>query len=278
MHHYLIGSRGRLGQAIAGAYNTSQLYPLNRNEYEEWSRPGAADKISKYFDKNPNEGSTIFVTSGLLDPGLSKEELYSINYLLPVNLIDGVSKAGIKVVTFGSVMEGLVKSKNPYINSKIALKDFVENTAAKKNWVQPLHIQIHTLYGSGQPSSFMFLGQILDSIKYNKPFKMTSGRQLREYHHLSDEAIAIKKLVEANISGVHDISHGKPVSLASIAKSAFDAFGREDLLHIGALEEPAEDNYEKIFKPLTILETVNFRESLPGIVDYLLECNRTVKT
>lgn len=278
MHYYLIGSRGRLGQAIAGAYDTNQLHPLSRNEYGEWSQHGGADKISRYFDKNPNKGSTLFVTSGLLDPSLSKDELHAINYLLPVNLIDGASKAGIKVVTFGTVMEGLVKSQNPYINSKIALKEFVENTAAKKNGVKPLHIQIHTLYGSGQPSSFMFLGQILDSIKNNKPFKMTSGRQLREYHHLSDETIAIKKLVEANFSGVHDISHGKPVSLASIAKSAFDAFGRADLLQIGALADPAEDNYEKILKPLNIVETVNFRESLPGIVNYLLECKRTIKT
>lgn len=278
MHYYLIGSRGRLGQAIAGAYGINQLHPLSRNEYEEWSQPGAADKVARYFDKNPNKGATLFVTSGLLDPSLSKEDLYSINYLLPVNLIDGASEAGIKVVTFGTVMENLVKSENPYINSKIALKDFIENTSAKKNGVQPLHIQIHTLYGTGQPNSFMFLGQILDSIKNNKPFKMTSGRQLREYHHLSDETIAIKKLVDANFCGVHDISHGKPVTLASIAKCAFDAFGRGDLLHIGALADPAEDNYKKILKPSNIIETVNFRESLPSIVKYLLECDRTIKT
>jgi nucleoside-diphosphate-sugar epimerase len=276
---YLIGSHGRLAKGIAYEYvDNSQFQSLSRADYEGWAAFGAADKVSRYFDKPQNEGATLFVASGLLDPRLPKEDLYAINFLLPKNLIDGASKVGMKVITFGTVMENFIKSPNPYIQTKVALKDYIENIAVKEDKVQATHLQMHTLYGVGQPSSFMFLGQILHALKANEPFKMTSGRQLREYHHIEDEIKAIKKLASADIGGVYDISHGNPVSLSSIAESAFDAFGKKDLLHISALVDPAEDNYEKILKPTYSLEEINFRNPLPGIVKYLQECVSSTKS
>ena len=272
---YIIGSRGRLGQAIATEYANKNLFSLDRKDYEEWSTSGAVDKISRYFDKPQNECATLFVTSGLLNPNSSKEDLQAINYQLPKNIIEGATKAGMKIVTFGTVMEDLVKPLNPYILSKVALRDYIANTIAKRHEVEVAHLQIHTLYGVGQPSSFMFLGQILNAIKTNQPFKMTSGRQLREYHHLNDESKAIKKIVSSKFRGVSALSHGRPFSLASIAENVFDAFKKRDLLQIGALPDPTEENYEKILKPLTALDEIDFRDPMLCIPEYLLKCSNS---
>lgn len=268
---YLIGARGRLGQAIAHEYGDSEIVSLDRSVYENWSPPGMADLISRYFDKRINEGATVFVASGLLDPKLSQEDLLRVNYYLPKNLIDGAAKLGIKIITFGTVMEGLLQSKNPYIQSKSALGEYVSTAAATGSPV--IHLKIHTLYGMGQPSPFMFLGQILTAIRDNVPFQMTSGRQLREYHHLADEAKAIRQIANSAPPGVVNVSHGDPLSLRAIAESVFQALGKDDLLRVGSLPEPQEENYEKILNRTEILQHVAFRAPLPAIVQYMQECH-----
>lgn len=270
MTFYLIGSRGRLGQAIAAEYTDSGIISLDREIYEDWSQPGAADLVSRYFEKHSVEHGTVFVASGLLDPRQSPEDLFRVNHTLAKNVIDGATKLGLKVITFGTVMEGLLQSKNPYIQSKTALGEYVGAVADHSKPVT--HVQIHTLYGQGQPSSFMFLGQMLAAILANQEFKMTSGRQLREYHHLADEAAAIRQIEEFSAPGVINLSHGQPNSLKAIAEAVFDSFGKIDLLRIGALPEPADENYHRILPPTDVVSRIPFRGSLPSIVGYMQEC------
>jgi len=210
MAFYLIGGGGRLGRAIASEYAESNIVLMNRVVYGCWSQDGAADQVSSYFDQNVSEESTVFVASGLLDPNLPEEDLVKVNYTLAKNVIDGASKVGLKVITFGTVMECLIESKNPYVRSKKKLSEYVKKMANDK--VSIKHIQLHTLYGSGHPSPFMFLGQMLLAIKSNQPFKMTSGRQLREYHHLEDETAAIRLISDSSVFGVVNLSHGQPNS------------------------------------------------------------------
>ncbi len=271
MTYYLVGARGRLGQAIAYEYADNKIMSLDRSIYENWAIPGLQDQVSRYFDKRSKEGATVFVASGLLDPKLSQEDLLRVNYHLPKNLIDGAAKLGIKIITFGTVMEGLLQSRNPYIQTKIKLGEYI--SAAAANGSPAIHLQLHTLYGVGQPSSFMFLGQMLAAIRDNVQFKMTSGRQLREYHHLVDEAKAIRKIADSTLSGIVNVSHGKPLSLKIIADGVFQALGRDDLLCVGALSEPPKENYEKILNPIEILQQVAFRDSLPAIIQYMKECH-----
>jgi nucleoside-diphosphate-sugar epimerase len=137
--------------------------------------------------------------------------------------------------------------------------------------VRATHLQLHTLYGAGQPDSFMFLGQILMSVRNNLPFKMTSGRQMREYHHLADEVRAIRQIAGSARTGVMDVSHGHPLRLRMIAEEVFQAFAKSELLRVGALPEPPEENYEKIFKRSEFLQQISFRDSLPSIVQYMRE-------
>lgn len=270
MAFYLIGGRGRLGRAIAAEYADSELITLERSIYKDWSRDGAADQVSRYFDHNACENSTVFVTSGLLDPNFSEEDLLKVNYTLAKNVIDGASKIGIKIITFGTVMEGLIMSKNYYVRSKRKLSEYVEKMTTNERSIK--HIQLHTLYGIDHPSPFMFLGQMILAIKSNLPFEMTSGRQLREYHHLEDEAVAIRLIAESSVSSVVNLSHGQPVSLRAVAESIFDALEKSHLLRLGALPEPADENYDQIFRANEVVSTVLFREALPSINEYMKKC------
>lgn len=266
---YVIGSRGRLGQAIAAEYADAALILLERTIYADWLLKDSSDKVARYFSDKANAESIIFITSGLLDPNLPQEDLLKVNFFLPKNIIDGAAKLGIKVVTFGTVMEDLLQSKNFYIQTKKMLGDYVTNTASINTPV--MHLRIHTLYGLGEPSPFMFLGQMLNAIYNNTRFDMTLGKQLREYHHVQDEVKAIRKIANLAYPGVMDVSHGQPVSLKKIAESVFQSLNKTYLLHVGSLPEPPEENYTKIFDRTKILHDINFRDSLPAVVEYMQE-------
>jgi nucleoside-diphosphate-sugar epimerase len=267
---HIIGARGRLGQAIAREYASDELCLLQRSLYESWSAPDSPSQVAHYFEKNARQGDVVFVTSGLLDPNLPNQDLFSVNYHLPKNVIDGASKVGLKVVTFGTIMETLLESKNPYIQSKAALSEYIGSVASADKPV--IHMRIHTLYGIGQPSPFMFLGQMLSAIHEDQLFKMTSGRQLREYHHLQDEAAAIRQIECSTQFGVINLSHGKPQSLRHIAEGVFSALGKSELLQVGGLSEPPEENYATIMQPASQLASTAFRESLPAVIEYMQNC------
>lgn len=270
MKYYLIGSKGRLGRAIAKEFAGDAIFSLHREVYDQWSQQGAADLVSRYFERRSKEEATVFVASGLLDPKLPKDELFRVNYILPKNVIDGATKQGVKVITFGTVMEGLLQSKNLYIQSKSALGEY--SNAVVGGTCLAAHIQLHTLYGQGCPSPFMFLGQMLAAIRADRDFEMTSGNQLREYHHLADEAVAIRAIADSVTLGLVNLSHGKPISLKAIAESVFDVFDKRHLLRLGALPDPPDENYDKVMPPIEILKQIFFRDSLPAIREYMQAC------
>ncbi|WP_337879011.1 NAD-dependent epimerase/dehydratase family protein [Rheinheimera sp.] len=270
MTFYVIGGRGRLGAAIASEFCAEDMVLPLRNEYVSWSEAGAADHVVRYLEKNKTPDATIFVASGILDPNQGDEELRKVNYYLPKNIIDAACTLGMKVVTFGTVMESLSSAPNLYVQSKLAIAEHVRKKAAAGASVT--HIQLHTLYGRGNPSPFMFLGQVLSSLRSKQMFKMTSGQQLREYHHFDDDVKAIRAIIQAGEHSVVNLSHGEPVSLRHLAESIFDAFDLRDLLEIGALASSEYENFDRIMLPDGAVQTVSFRNSVSGVVTYLRDC------
>lgn len=263
----LIGGRGRLGQALSALYSGHEVVSLKRELYQDWWKDGATDDVRRFFGPYLDERAVVFVTAGLLDPRLPPEEHWKVNYLLPKHVVDGATALGARVVTFGTVMEKLISRKNPYVRSKAALGEYVAGLNGKNG--RATHVRVHTLFGAGLPSPFMFLGQIHYALTNNTVFEMSPGNQLREYHHLDDEVRAIRALVAAGVSGTIDLSHGEAVSLKDIASYVFASFGAESLLRIGALPEPSEENYASIFERPELLKTISFRKTLPAIVTYL---------
>ncbi|HEY0064995.1 MAG TPA: NAD-dependent epimerase/dehydratase family protein [Telluria sp.] len=269
---FIVGARGRLGQALARRFGP-QAQCLARAQYEHWpalDADAARAEIAACFSAHAHSGATIFVTAGLLDPTLAPEQHARVNVELPRRIIDAVAPLGIRVVTFGTVMETLLARQNPYVRSKSELAAFV--AAQVDAGADLCHVRVHTLYGEGQPSPFMFLGLILAALRSGTEFKMTSGKQLREYHHVDDEAAAVALLEAAAVRGVLDLSSGTPLSLRALATGVFAAFGADASLKLGALPEPLDENYSTVFAPHALLVQAAFRPALPAIIDYLQKC------
>jgi len=266
--NFVIGSNGRIGKKLVSTHSFKNITTIDRSIYDKWYSYGALDKISKYFESWAGTGDTIYIVAGVLDP-LESEELHElVNFVLPKNIINGTLKHGLKVVTFGTIMDQFVddKSTNPYFKSKKKLSTFIDQYH-NKNYL--LNIKLHTLFGGGPPNKHMFLGEVLHSISTNTLFKMTSGNQLREYHFIDDEIRAIKKLIDLNVSGQINLSHGDPIYLKDLAKHIFHELGCPQLLSIGSINETRSDNFNIVFNRPAELQDINFRDSELAVVKYL---------
>lgn len=267
--YIIIGGRGRLGSCLA-KMTSAQVHHVDHTACSEWWRPDSKKNIVKYFEERNLTQGTVLITAGVLDPSRSASEHECVNYLLPKHVIESANSLGLRTITFGTVMENLIgdKTQNPYIMSKLRLSHFVQECPA--NHIAALHVRLHTLYGGASPPhSFMFLGQLLNAIHNRTDFKMTHGEQLREYHHIDDEARAIFHLAQTKLTGVMQLNHGKPEKLKDIAHHVLNAFEQLPLLRLNALKPPMHENYDAFFEPGPYIKEMVFRKTLPGIVDYL---------
>ena len=258
----MLGGRGRVGAALARAQGAQGLRVLDRADYATWSQDGA-DAVARDLERLAAPGDLVCVTSGLLDPAASADALHAVNVALPRNVLDAAARLGLRTMTFGTILEAL-PTGNPYVRSKIELGEHVARRVA--DGAAATHVRLHTLFGGGPPHRFMFLGQMLDALRARRPFEMTAGRQLREYHHVDDDASAILRIAASGATGVVELSHGAPVALRDIALAVFQAFDSADLLRLGALPEPAQDNFDRVFARPALLDGVHFRDALPAIV------------
>lgn len=265
---YVLGGRGRLGRAICASRPSGEVVALDRQVYADWWRPDAGASIARFFEK-AEPGSSVLIPAGLLDPALPSAEHHRINVELPARVVEATGALGLRVVTFGTVMERLAVHPNAYIASKAELGRLVAERAMLGHAV--LHLQLHTLYGAGIPAPFMFLGQLCAALREGRPFEMSPGRQLREYHHVQDDVDAMHILCAAESRGVVALSHGEPVTLRALASGIFAAMDRTELLRIGAREEPQDDNYATVMPPLSALAHFRFRPALQGVVSYVRE-------
>ncbi|MDM0081988.1 NAD-dependent epimerase/dehydratase family protein [Variovorax sp. J31P179] len=263
---YVLGGRGRLGRAIEAARVSGEVTLLERAEYENWWQSDAVSRVARFFDGAP-PGSAVLVAAGLLDPSLPGPEHQRVNVELPSRVVEGACKAGLRAVTFGTVMERLPDPPNAYIATKAALGRVVAERAAAGDAVT--HLQLHTLYGGGEPAPFMFLGQVVRALREQRSFEMSPGRQLREYHHVDDDAVAALAVLDAGVGGVVALSHGAPFTLRELASHVFAELGKKELLHIGALPEPRNDNYGTVVPRPKLLDHLDFRPTLEGVAAYL---------
>lgn len=263
---YVIGGRGRLGRAIQSSRPSDEVVVLDRAIYEDWWQGDAPPRIARFFEAMPPD-SVILVAAGLLDPALPRADHQRVNVELPTRVMEGARRSGQRVVTFGTVMERLVEHPNAYVATKAELGRVVAERAAAGDAV--LHLQIHTLYGGGEPAPFMFLGQLLRALREGRPFEMSPGRQLREYHHVDDDVAAVHAALEAGSSGVVALSHGAPCTLRDLASHVFAALDRVELLRIGARPEPPDDNYATVLPQPSVIKNIPFRPALPGVTAYL---------
>lgn len=265
--NFVIGGHGRLGRNLVA--HLPGIIALERSIYAGWTEPGSSSDVVRFFEPYAAQSGCIFVAAGVIDPKRPADEHQRVNVNLPQNIMDGATRLGLKVITFGTIMEEMAgpASVNPYIDSKVKLGELIQD--ASRRGVEVLHLRIHTLYGGGAPDRFMFLGQLLEALQKREVFRMSGGTQLREYHHIEDEVAAISALAQSGITGVLNLNHGAPVRLVDIAEYIFGRFGCPDDLKVGVIASAATENYTQRFERPPVLKEARFRDTLESLFDYI---------
>ena len=266
--NFVIGGRGRLGRSLL-AHLPPGTIALERSSYAGWTEPGSSQDVARFFEPYAGKSGCVFVAAGVIDPKRPAEEHQKVNVNLPQNIVDGAGQHGLRVITFGTIMEEIAgpASANPYFDSKLKLGGLMREAGSRGADV--LHVRIHTLYGGGAPDRFMFLGQLLEALRNQEIFRMSGGTQLREYHHIEDEVAAISVLAQSGIRGAVNLNHGAPVRLVDLAAYVFDRFGCADRLHVGAIPSAATENHTQRFERPPVLKDARFRDSLESVFEYI---------
>lgn len=266
----VLGSDGRLGSALSSAYG-QKVIALGRAKVAEWA--SCADvELQRLIDAYPKP-SLIHCAFGIVDPRAGSSELMRVNCHLPLR-IARAAPASCRIVTFGTVMERILppRSMNPYVFSKNTLAEQLR--VLRQGGRDTLHLNLHTLYGGRFPHPGMFAGQMFSAIREQRDFEMSSGRQIREYHHVDDEAAAIIRVAAESPPQDFLLSSQDPIRLGDLATKVFAHFGMSDRLKIGAIAGEEED----FFEPLAHSNLTNkayFRPPIAGVIEWFTKLMNT---
>jgi nucleoside-diphosphate-sugar epimerase len=272
----IFGSTGRVGRALVAAL----------------AKIGCSVEAMSWLDRTTNTGRDgqeiltqvsrlkgdvdIVFASGLTDPSASASELALANVERPAGLIEAtINRKQCRYLSLGSVLEtrSSLAASNRYLASKMALWTRIKGFASDPRLNGRLmHLRGHTFYG-GTPAPHLFLGQMYESIRTGKPFRMSEGRQLREYAHVDDVAFSIIALLTRTWTGpiVTDLNSGQPVRLSDLARAVFQAFDCEHLLQLGALPTPVGENMDTKFPRAPAWLLGQPRPPIQGIIEWFSE-------
>ena len=264
----LIGKHGMLSRAIQDQLQDENLIIVDSDLARKWSKQNSTFEILEFMKSLQNLPKLIINSAGQTNPNSHPDLLLGANFYLPKNLFQFAETVGIKLITFGTIFESIEElgTSNEYLKSKYKFYEYIQDKANIQS--QMLHIQAHTWYGGHSLHDHMFLGQAFNAIRRGITFEMTSGKQLREFHHIEDDMNAFELLLNQNISGIFQLNHGFPVTLQTLAEGLFDHFGLSEKLKLGYLPTPNVENSKITFEASRLLSDVRFRDAIPGVSSY----------
>jgi nucleoside-diphosphate-sugar epimerase len=271
----LIGHSGFLGTALQTAMtirHESDVELIGRDFVSNVLEGNGREVVLSLLA--PDVMQDWICAAGIVDPHRDPRLIEAINVEFPrrlYSLLDDLAPANsVRLVTIGSVLEGLegLSSSNPYLASKSRMLETLRDISGKLRWH---HIQLHTLYGgSNEPHPFMFVGQMFDALAGKKPFKMSGGTQLREYHHVQDIAESILSfLAGVRQDPVIELSSGEPIRLRDLASAVFEYFDESDLLEIGVKAHSQDEVFESTYQRSLYLAAS--RDPVQGVISWFKE-------
>jgi nucleoside-diphosphate-sugar epimerase len=277
----LLGATGLLGRAVARRFGRdgAAAGEMVRLPWAEIGRAGRRpEELAAYVAArlDPSVAYDFIIACGLIDPAARPEDLDYSNHLFPRRLIEATSRGTRhRYMTFGTIHENFPEAvaANPYFQSKLRLGAWIGQAAEGEELrSRLLHLRLHTIYGN-PPSPIMFLGQLAHALKTGTRFRMSSGEQLREYVHVDDLAAAVRAMVGLswNFGPVLELNSGNPVRLVDLARAVFRAFGREELLEVGAIGTPTGENRDRVFPRSDRGLLPQVRDPVDGVVEVLRE-------
>ena len=114
----------------------------------------------------------------------------------------------------------------------------------------------------------MFIEQIFSALYKKSELKMSSGNQIREYHHVDDEVNAISKILDSGFCGIIQVNAGNAIPIKDLAHGVFNAFGFPQLIHHDRSLD-YDDVFSEPYMKEPMLSDVFFREPIAGVTSYL---------
>ena len=280
----IFGGGGQVGDALINAL-LKQGYRENQIHAIPWSLVGNpklvknAKRLEDFLlSKVLNaKNTTLVFANGITNAREDPEKISYSNLEFPKFVIDAVKlHENFRFLTLGTIQENFPElcQGNSYLRSKLDLGRQIE--ALSKDYPNRFaHVRMHTLYG-GKPRPHMFLGLMLDSIVKNEKFAMSSGEQLREYHHVKDISKSLVNLIQKDWNEIEtiptiEINSGSPVRLSDLAKAVFKAYKKDELLNLGSVQQPDGENVTKVFKKSPKWLLPESRSAVSGVIHSLLE-------
>ena len=96
------------------------------------------------------------------------------------------------------------------------------------------------LYGEGEDARRL-VTYIRSQLAIGKTVELTSGRQIRDYLNVEDAGRMIADVALGKAEGALNICSGTPITVADMALSIADEFGRRDLIKLGAKQSHPDD-------------------------------------
>lgn len=212
-------------------------------------------ELNKFLQTN--DIKTVIYCSAITDPKCDKDLIFNENYYIPIKFVKKYPK--IKFIFFGTAINiHKFSVTNHYAESKKALLDYLKST--QSNYI---YFILNTLYGIGFPKEHMFLNDLYKAIMFKKNLLMNNGLQLREYHHYDDVSRIILDLINKQIIGSYEVSHGNPIDLKVLASSLFKKFDLNNKI----IFQNTFTN-EKYYKRQNLLPKNYFRDPVEGIFKY----------
>ena len=266
------GESGNLSRAIQKVLSNSETIILNRAEIASWIEEDGVDAISHFISTFREQPDGIFNAAGIIDPTKSTLDLNKVNFQLPRNLLEATNHLEIPLYTFGSIMERdeTCRVSNNYLYSKRKFKSYIDSLDKAKKAFH-LHFLVHTWYGVEKIPKHMFLGQIIKSLIEKKKFSMSSGTQMREYHHIEDDLKVVLDLVKNKRYGVIEINHGKPIELRNLAIAIYSHFDCMQFLSIDASINQDDESRASFYYGAVVDSKYHFRHQQAGVIQYIKE-------
>jgi nucleoside-diphosphate-sugar epimerase len=261
----LVGKKGNLSLALQQMYKNADIRIVGSDIASRWAIEGGDKEIEGDLKKLGIFPEVILNAAGEINSNTGFINLCNVNFYLPKNLETFSQNFGATLVTFGTIMENLIElsSSNPYLLSKRRYFEYI--TEQLDYNTNSLHLQIHTWYGVANPHKNMFLSQMIQALKNKEIFHMSNGNQLREYHHIQDDMVALQTLLNLKTRGVIQMNHGETVSLKDLATTVFDYFDSAELLKIGSINTPKHEITTKNFERNTLFDSFQFRVTKQGV-------------
>lgn len=262
----IVGATGILGSAILRSLGETTCITLPRQKSIQWlnsSVNGIRQDLLKFLDSSTSADIDLYYALGNTNPKADPNILNELNFFLPERILKASLGLPVRVITFGSIHE-LSGISNPYMDSK---RNLARLLTEQSHVFNSSHFLLHTLYSDTEPRSHMLLGQILNSIRLRQTLKMSSGLQLRQYHHVDDVVKVIAVRLSSNISVPSQQVNGpETLQIRDLASNIYKEFECLPLLKLNSLPEGGLDVYDAKYPIPEWIRKESFRSTFNGVL------------